>query len=76
MNELIGIAMIVMGIALLMESIVTLFAIRVTNESYDRYIAEIKYSQKLEQEIEEKNRQYDDLANIIREVSEGIEDVR
>ena len=76
MNELIGIAMIVMGIALLMESIVTLFAIRVTNESYDRYIAEIEYSQKLEQEIEEKNRQYDDLANIIREVSEGIEDVR
>ncbi len=76
MNELIGIAMIVMGIALLMESIVTLFAIRVTNESYDRYIAEIKYSQKLEQEIEEKNRQYDDLANIIREVSEGIEDGR
>lgn len=74
MNELIGVAMILMGIALLMESIITLFAIRATNESYERYIAEIKYSQKLEQEIEEKNRQYDDLANIIREVSEGIED--
>lgn len=74
MNELIGIAMIVMGIALLMESIVTLFAIRATNESYERYIAEIKYSQKLEKQIEEKDRQYNDLAKVIREVSEEIED--
>ncbi len=76
MNELIGIAMIVMGIALLMENIVTLFAIRATNESYERYIAEIKHSQELEEKLKEKETQLEGLAKIISEVSEGIEDGR
>lgn len=76
MYEIIGTAMVLMGVALVIESIITLFAIRANSESYERYIAEIKYSQKLEQKIEEKDRQYNDLANIIREVSEGMEDGR
>ncbi len=76
MIETLGTAIIFMGIDLILESIVTMIAIRTSNESYERYITEIKYSQKLEDKLKEKDRQYNDLAEIIREVSEEIEDGR
>lgn len=74
MIETLGTAIIFMGIDLILESIVTMIAIRTSNESYERYITEIKYSQKLEDKLKEKDRQYNDLAEIIREVSEEVED--
>lgn len=72
MNGLIVTAIILMMIVLLLETFVTLIAVRANNEAYDRYIAEIKHSQELEKIIKEKERQYDDLAQIIKEVSEEM----